>query len=208
MGEIAMMRSILSLVAALLAAGGAASATDVGGGMVGIFEGHGDVGTVLHPGSASFDEAGGSYRVAGSGENMWLATDAFHFVWKRGSGDLSLSADVSFLGAGTDPHRKACLMIRQDLDADSAYVDVALHGDGLTSLQFREAKGAPTHEVQANVSAPRRLRVEKRGPYTTMFLGTEGGATAFSGAAARIELVGPFYVGLGVCSHDRDETEV
>ena len=45
-------------------------------------------------------------------------------------------------------------MIRQSLDADSAYVDVALHGDGLTSLQFREAKGAATHEVQANVSAP------------------------------------------------------
>ena len=32
-------------------------------------------------------------------------------------------------------------MIRQGLDADSAYVDVALHGDGLTSLQFRDAKG-------------------------------------------------------------------
>ena len=45
-------------------------------------------------------------------------------------------------------------MIRQSLDADSAYVDVALHGDGLTSLQFRDAKGAATHEVQANVSAP------------------------------------------------------
>ena len=48
-------------------------------------------------------------------------------------------------------------MIRQSLDADSAYVDVALHGDGLTSLQFRDAKGAATHEVQANVAAPERL---------------------------------------------------
>ena len=33
-------------------------------------------------------------------------------------------------------------MIRQSLDADSAYVDVALHGDGLTSLQFRDAQGS------------------------------------------------------------------
>ena len=112
--------------------------------------------------------------MAGSGENMWFDKDAFHFVWKQASGDVALMADVAFLGAGTDPHRKACLMIRQSLDADSAYVDVALHGDGLTSLQFREAKGAATHEVQANLTCTRRLRIEKRGRYALMFLAAEG----------------------------------
>ena len=130
---------------------------------LGMFQGHGDVGTVLHPGSVEHDAAKRTYTVAGSGENMWATKDAFHFAWKKASGDLSLAADIAFLGRGKDPHRKACLMIRQDLSADSAYVDVALHGDGLTSLQFRPAKGAATHEVQANVSAPRRLRIEKRG---------------------------------------------
>ena len=107
-----------------------------------MFEGHGDVGTVLHAGGVEYDDAGKRYTVAGSGENMWFAKDAFHFAWKKASGDLSLAADVGFLGTGTEKHRKACLMVRQSLDADSAYVDVALHGDGLTSLQFREAKGA------------------------------------------------------------------
>jgi hypothetical protein len=34
-------------------------------------------------------------------------------------------------------HRKAALMIRQSLDPGAAYADVALHGDGLTSLQSR-----------------------------------------------------------------------
>jgi len=38
----------------------------------------------------------------------------------RTSGDLALAADVAFVGEGTDPHRKACLMIRQGLEADSA----------------------------------------------------------------------------------------
>src|SRR4051812_3887535 len=202
-----MMSWILSLGAALFVVGGASSTTSLEGGTVGIFEGHGDVGTVLHPGSAGFDESSKSYTAAGSGENMWSAKDAFHFAWKRASGDLSLSADVSFLGAGTDPHRKACLMIRQSLDADSAYVDVALHGDGLTSLQFREARGAATHEVQANLRAPGRLRLEKRGKYATMFLGPEGQPPRFSGAAARITFQEPFYVGIGVCSHNKDVTE-
>ncbi len=189
---------------AAMAAGGAGSPADA---PVGMFAGHGDLGAVLHPGSVEVDAAGRGYTVAGSGANMWSTADAFHYAWKEASGDLALAADVAFLGAGTDPHRKACLVIRQSLDADSAYVDVALHGDGLTSLQFRDAKGDATHEVQANIAAPKRLRIEKRGGYVRMFLGAEGGEPAFSGGAVRIAFRDPFYVGLGVCSHNKDVVE-
>jgi Cellulase (glycosyl hydrolase family 5)/WD40-like Beta Propeller Repeat len=176
-------------------------------GPVGLFAGHGDVGEVQHGGLATVDTAAKAYTLCGSGENMWFAKDAFHYAWKQASGNLSLSADVAFLGRGTDPHRKACLMLRQSIDADSAYVDVALHGDGLTSLQFREARGAATHEVQAGIRAPRRLRIEKRGKYSLMYLGHEGEEPSFSGAAVRISLQDPFYVGIGVCSHNKDVTE-
>jgi TolB protein len=144
-------------------------------GAVGLFEGHGDVGTVFHAGSVEYDAAKRSYMLAGSGENMWIAKDAFQFVWKKVSGDVTLTADISFLGKGVNEHRKAVLMVRQNLDADSAYADVAVHGSGLTSLQFREEKGSATHEIQANVSAPRRVRIEKRGAYFTMSLAGEGG---------------------------------
>jgi hypothetical protein len=174
---------------------------------LGIFEANADVGTVLHPGSVHCDRTTHVYTVAGSGDNMWSTKDAFHFAWKKASGDLALTADISFLGQGKEPHRKACLMVRQSLDADAAYVDVALHGDGLASLQFREAKGAPTHEVQANVSAPRRLRIEKRGKYALMYLADKGEVMRFSGAAVRLPLEEPFYVGIGVCAHNKDLTE-
>ena len=49
----------------------------------GIFDTSSDVGTVLHPGSAEFDPAKKTYTVAGSGENMWAAKDAFQFAWKK-----------------------------------------------------------------------------------------------------------------------------
>lgn len=174
---------------------------------VGLFEDHRDVGAVLHPGAVKFDAAKKTYTLTGSGENMWAAADAFHFAWKQASGDAQLTADISFEGVGTDPHRKACLMIRQSLDADSAYVDVALHGDGLTSLQFRDGQGAATHEVQANIKAPKRLRLEKRGHYARMYLAATGEELAFSGAATRIEFKEPFYIGLGVCAHNKDISE-
>src|SRR4051812_4120584 len=73
---------------------------------IGVFESHGDIGGPRREGSVEFDPAHRSYLIAGGGENMWLAKDAFHFVWKKASGDLTLTADVAFLGAGGDPHRK------------------------------------------------------------------------------------------------------
>src|SRR5205814_1773001 len=130
---------------------------------LGLFEGHSDVGTVLHPGSVEYDASHRTYQISGSGDNMWAATDAFHFVCKKVSGDVTLTADVSILGAGGDGHRKAVLMIRQSLDTDSAYVDAARHGDGLTSIQSRLEKGGNSSEVQSNVSKPTRLRIAKRG---------------------------------------------
>jgi TolB protein len=185
----------------------ATPAAAAAGSPVGIFEGRGDVGTVLHAGSSEYDAAKETYTVAGSGENMWLAVDAFQFVWKKVSGDVTLTADISFIGSGGNEHRKAVLMVRQSIDAGSAYADVALHGNGLTSLQFREEQGAATHEIQANVSAPRRLRIEKRGEYFTMGTAGADGEFHLAGGSTRIALKEPFYLGIGVCSHDKNVVE-
>ncbi len=173
----------------------------------GIFEGRGDIGTVLHAGSVEYDAAKRSYTIAGSGGNMWFGNDAFQFAWKKVSGDITLTADISFLGKGVNEHRKAVLMIRQSLDADSPYADAALHGNGLTSLQYREEKGAVTHEIQANISVPARLRIEKRGAYFSMWLADASGEFRPAGGSTRIALKEPFYVGIGVCSHDKNVVE-
>jgi len=173
----------------------------------GIFEGHADVGTVLHPGSVDYDAAQHAYRITASGENVWANTDAFQFVWKKVSGDISIAADISFPATGGDPHKKALLMIRQSLDADSAYADVAVHGAGLTSLQSREAKGAATHEVQANVSAPKRVRITKSGAYFYIAVAAEGEDLHLAGGSMRVPFEEPFYVGIGVCAHNKDAVE-
>ena len=173
----------------------------------GIFDGSSDVGTVLQPGSVNYDAAKHSYSVSSSGENMWFASDAFHFVWKKVSGDATLTADIAFPVKGGNAHRKAVLMIRQNLDADSAYADAALHGDGLTSLQARMEKGSVTHEVQANGSAPSRLRIVRRGEQIYIFLAGEKQPLRFAGGSMRLALQGSYYIGIGVCSHDKDAVE-
>ena len=171
------------------------------------FEGQQDVGTVLHPGSMKYDAVAQTYAISASGENMWFQKDAFYFAWKKVSGDVSIAADISFVGAGKNPHRKAVLMIRQSLEPDSPYVDIALHGNGMTALQFREAPGAVTHEIIAAESMPARLLVEKRGDNFSMSLATARNTPQNSGGAIRLSLTGTFYVGIGVCSHEKDLVE-
>ncbi len=176
------------------------------GGASGIFEGHGDIGVTPKPGSVVYDSASGEYQVTGGGANIWSTADAFQFAWTRLSGDVTLTADVRFIGTGKVNHRKAVLMIRQGLYANAAYADVAVHGDGLTSLQFRPTDGAETQEVKAEVNGPRRIRIERRGNVFTMFAENPGKDLKAAGTAT-VVLQDPVYVGIGVCSHDADIVE-
>src|SRR5262245_44793402 len=175
---------------------------------LGMFSDDGNVGKVSLPGSALFDATQGTYLIAGGGENMWFTNDAFHYVWKEMSGDLSLAADIRWQGTSDQPHRKACLIIRQNADADSPYVDAVLNGNGLASLQYRETAGGPTREIQSNISGPTRLRIEKRGAYVSMSIALAGEKLHRAGGTFRIEFQEPFYVGLAVCAHNNSRLEL
>jgi hypothetical protein len=181
---------------------------------LGIFTGSGDVGvpSTIGAGSAAFDAATNTYTLTGGGENMWAAADHFQYVWTKVSGDTMLEADVAFTGtapaAGTpDPHRKAALVIRQSLDPDAVYADAARHGDGLTSLQWRDTRGGITHEVQSNIAGPARLRIEKRGDYVSMSIAAAGEELQPAGGAAKVEFTGDFYIGIGVSAHNTGRLE-
>jgi hypothetical protein len=175
--------------------------------VVGIFAGHGDVGDCARAGDVRFDAATHTYTVSGGGENMWFTNDALHFVWKQTSGDATLSARISFPVSGGNAHRKACLLVRQTLEPDSAYADAVVHGDGLTSLQYREAARTRTYEIQANISSPKWLRLEKLGDYVSMSLSEDGKSWGPAGGSFRLKLKDPFYLGLGVCAHDNKALE-
>ncbi|HMK38485.1 MAG TPA: hypothetical protein VK569_04035, partial [Bacteroidota bacterium] len=174
---------------------------------VGIFDGRTDIGSPRKAGSAQYNPDTKAYTVAGGGVNMWFGSDAFQFVWKRASGNVSLSSAVRWTGAGGNAHKKACLLIRQDLEPDAPYADAVVHGNGLTSLQYREVRGGPTREIQSAVSGPRSIRIEKEGDEVFMSIAGEGESLHPAGGSFRIKLTDPFYAGLGVCAHDSDGLE-
>lgn len=169
---------------------------------IGAFAQATNVGSVARSVDAHFDSAAGAYVVSAGGENMWGTHDAFGYVWKTVRGDLTLAARVEIQGRSAQGHRKAGLMFRQSLAPDAAYADVVVHGDGLTSLQYRAVTGGETREIQCAMRAPAAVRLEKRGEHLQVGLQNAFGTFEPSGCAVRIALRGDFYAGLVVCAHD------
>jgi len=173
---------------------------------LGMFEGQYDVGNPALAGSSSFDPAQKQYTVSGAGANIWGRKDEFHFLWRRISGDFSLTATVRFPKQDPPSHRKAALMARQNLDEDAPYVDAVVHGSGLTELQFREAAGDLTHAVRFPVDGPVQIRLERKDGWFTMYAASEGQPLQELGAYA-LKLTDPVYLGLAVCSHNAATAE-
>ena len=170
-------------------------------GRLGLFEGHGDIGSPQIGGSANYNAVSQEYSLSASGVNMWAARDEFHFAWKKLKGDFILQARVELLGQGVDPHRKLGFIARTSLDPDSPYADAAIHGDGLTSLQFRRTKGAVTEQVQSTQKAPDFVQLERKGNTYTMSVARFGDPLAAS-QIADLPLGDEVYVGLFLCSHN------
>ncbi len=189
-----------------LALGGAADARKAAP-KLGVFEQQADIGATALPGAATFDPATQAYRVTGGGANIWAEKDAFHFVWTRRSGDLYVAADIDWIGAGGDPHRKVGMMIRQNLTPGSPFADVMIHGNGAAALQYREVQDGPTREISSNIKAPHGIRLEREGEYVYFSVTGADGKLHHAGGNFRIALPGSCYVGLAVSAHDNKVTE-
>jgi Tol biopolymer transport system component len=192
----------VAVAGAWLCAGGS-SAHD---GPLGAFDGHQDVGGPKIAGSAVYNPLSQEYTLTAAGTNMWAARDEFHFAWKRMKGDFILQARVELLGAGVDPHRKLGLIMRSGLEADAPYVDAAVHGDGLTSLQFRRTKGAATEQVVAAVKGADVVQLERKGN-TYMFSAARHGDPFTVTQVAEVALGDEVLAGLFLCSHNPDVME-
>ena len=173
---------------------------------IGIFERQNDIGKVIKAGNTTYNPEKQEYTLQGSGANMWFDQDEFHFVCKRMRGDFILSARAQFIGRGVEEHRKIGWMVRETLDSDSAHVSAAVHGDGLTSLQFRRGKGGLTEEVKTSVKGADVIQLERKGNVYAMSAARFGEAFVTQ-QVANITLGEDVYVGLYVCSHNKDVIE-
>ena len=172
----------------------------------GVFNHATNIGIPDLKGVADFDPENGIYTIEGAGENMWGNRDEFFLLSKEIEGDFILRARAAFIGKGHHDHRKIGIMARNSFDDDASHVSAAVHGDGLTSLQFRKMKGGKTEELQSTDSAPDIIQLERRG--NTFIMSTAPEGKPFTRVSVgNINMKDTLNIGIFICSHDAEIIE-
>lgn len=175
---------------------------------VGEFTFNQDIGHPNKKGSASYDSVSQSYTVNGVGRDIWGTHDEFHYVWQKMTGDFILTATFKLQGETNDPTCKVGWMVRKSDDPASAHMSAALHGDGLTVLQWRSETGVDMAAQRDEQFFPKRnveiMQLEHKGDIFVMRAARYGEPLQIVGFREMKSLTGEMMVGLFACAHDSD----
>ena len=202
--KIAMMSRIVIVIMIYMI--GTAASINAQNSITDFFDRTSDIGNPKLKGQTAYKKSLNQFLLKGAGSNMWFGEDQFYFASKQLSGDFILSADIQFIGEGNNLHRKIGWMVRKTLDPNAAYADAAVHGDGLTSLQYRKTKGADTEEVKADIQAPDKIQFERKGNLY-IFSAAKNGEALKEVARLELNLGRKVHAGIFICSHDENMYE-
>ena len=178
---------------------------------IGVFKYNKDIGNPKITGSAHYEQADKVYTLKGSGYNIWFDRDELNYLFNKISGDFVLTATFEFVGKGTDPHRKIGWMVRASEDDNSLHMTAVIHGDGLTVLQWREAKGAMMRDPEDEIFAPKAkyqvIQLERKGNEMIMRAAPVGESLQLIGSHVLKGLQDDVLAGLFICSHNPDVLE-
>ncbi|HTM93681.1 MAG TPA: hypothetical protein VL095_14770, partial [Flavisolibacter sp.] len=172
---------------------------------LGLFQEATDVGDPKLKGSVVYNPQTQEYTMEGAGVNMWTNIDQFHFLYKKIKGDFMISATIRFIGTGKQEHRKIGIIARDQLTTDSRYADACVHGDILSSLQYRSSDGAQTEQVIISTYHPTDIMLERKGNVFTFYAATFG--QVYQSVSKELPLNDEVYAGLFICSHDETVKE-
>lgn len=172
---------------------------------IGVFDAATNVGNPAIQGKVQYNAETQEYTMQGAGSNMWFNNDQFQFLYKKIKGDFIISATVRFLGEGVNPHRKIGIIARDQLTANSRYADACVHGDDLTSLQYRPIDDANTEQVTLSVFHPNHIELERRGD--TFYFSAAVHGEHYKTVSKVLPLNEEVYAGLFICSHEEKVVE-
>lgn len=176
---------------------------------LGVFTGSADVGHPKITGSTEYDEQTQTYTLKGAGYNIWFNRDEFQYLYKKLKGDFLVTANFQLTGKTGDAHRKFGWMLRETLDDNAVSYNAAVHGDGLTVLQWRSLKGAfmrdPEDEIFfAKKSQHQVIQLQRVGQKLTMRVANWGEPLQDVGSTDVTGLSDSVFVGIFVSSHNPD----
>jgi TolB protein len=173
---------------------------------IGLFTNNNDIGAVLHKGATTYTPSTQTYQLSGAGSNIWFNHDEFQYAWKKMKGNFILQARGVLQGKGVDPHRKFGWMVRSSLDTSAAMVAATVHGDGLTSLQYRKTANTNIEQMISGITGSDMVQLERRGNQYILSVARFGEPYVVE-QVSDIDLGEEVYTGLFICSHNKDVVE-
>jgi TolB protein len=172
---------------------------------LGAFDHHQDVGGPKLAGDAVYDPTDQAYTLSGAGVNAGTGLDQFHFIGKKLRGDFIVQARVRFAGTGRSPRRKLGIVARDTLGGTSRYAAGCVHGDTLTSLEYRANDGGATAQVEVSSFHPTHIQLARTGTTFTFSAAVFG--ENYKSVSHDVALGDEVHVGLFVSSHEEGVVE-
>ncbi|MGH7996413.1 MAG: Ig-like domain-containing protein, partial [Opitutaceae bacterium] len=160
-----------------------------------------DIGGPGAPGSTSY--SGGTFTVNGAGTGIFNTSDEFQFAYEQMTGDCTVIARVvSVQSVGASGWEHGGVMIRNTLDADSAYAGAYETSSRGLLFESRASAGASATGDGADASegCPYWVKLVRSGDVFTAYSSPDGSAWTELGAAQTISMNATVYVGLAVSS--------
>ncbi len=163
----------------------------------------GDVADVGWPGSASFSF--NSFKIIGSGIDIWNQVDSFHFVYRAVSGDCTNIVRVDGL-QNTDPWAKAGIMMRDTLNPDAINVFMTMTSqNGALFSQRTATGGACASSGLLGVAAPYWVKLVRNGNTFTGFVSPNDSSWTLVGST-NVSMAASAFVGMAVTAHNNTLT--
>jgi transcriptional regulator CtsR/regulation of enolase protein 1 (concanavalin A-like superfamily) len=160
---------------------------------------HADIGGTSLGGSATYSS--GTFTVKASGDDIWNAADAFHFVYQPMSGDGTVVTRVASL-TNTNVWAKAGVMIRESLGSNSKHaMMVVTPGSGVSFQRRLSTGGASTSTTSTGKAPPYWVGLVRSGNTFTAYYSSNGSTWTQIGSDT-ISMSANVQVGLAVTSHN------
>jgi hypothetical protein len=154
------------------------------------------------------DKGNEAFTIGASGHDIWDAADDFRFVYKKLSGNGSVTVKVESL-VNTNGWAKAGVMIRDSLTPGSAMAYMIQSVSNGVSFGWRlTAGGTPNSATQAAIVAPQWVKLTRTGNAFTAQYSADGKAwkdvvdATGKPVSTTITMGASIYIGLCVTSHD------
>ncbi|SHM50000.1 Alginate lyase [Chitinophaga jiangningensis] len=164
-----------------------------------------NIGTVATAGSAGYaNVSNGTFVVSGSGAGVGGTADGASYVYKKISGDVTLTARLAAATWHGGGGQKTGIMIRESLAADAVSFSMTSGDGGVREARFgsRTTTGGKMNFTTGNAytRTPTWFRLQKSGNTITAYQSTDGRTWFAIGTPVAVSMAADYYVGMAVSS--------